>query len=138
MSKRKKHDELPTRQVRKSITTVLHKIEECIRINKTPGGSSVPAITKALLSEFNYNNATAVKKALKDGVDKGLLTKNKASYLVTGDPMYVDTSEKVDIEDIKIGKGKLANDSSAKLLCMELFLPCFTLNRCSYLSIVVV
>lgn len=88
----------------KKANTVGDKIIVAVRALKSSSGSSLPAISKFLLTEFNYENSTAVKKALKKEVENGRLTKNKASYLVTGDPVYEDTTEKVKIEDIKLGK----------------------------------
>ena len=88
----------------KKANTVGEKIIAAVRALKNSNGSSVSAISKFLLNEFHYENPTAVKKSLKKEVDNGTLIKNKASYLVAGDPVYEDHSEKVEIQDIKLGK----------------------------------
>lgn len=82
-------------------TTLLDKIVAAIRTLKSPTGSSAQAIQKTIAT-FS-GSPTAFKNALKNGVEKGLLEKNKASYLVVGDAAYPDNSMKVNIEDIVIG-----------------------------------
>jgi FKBP-type peptidyl-prolyl cis-trans isomerase FkpA len=88
----------------KKATTVGDKIIAAIRALKSSNGSSLSAISKYLLNHFQYENPSAVKKALKREVDNGVLVKNKASYLVSGDAAYEDLSEKVEIHDVKVGK----------------------------------
>mmetsp|Transcript_22685 Transcript_22685/g.38374 ORF Transcript_22685/g.38374 Transcript_22685/m.38374 type:complete len:217 (-) Transcript_22685:267-917(-) len=86
-----------------STSTVIGKIIYAIRSLKSANGSSLPAISKCLLTHFEYDNANAIKKALKKEVASGVLIKNKASYLVSGDDLYEDLSEKVEIQEIKVG-----------------------------------
>ena len=81
--------------------TLLDKIVAAIRALKSPNGSSAQAIQKTIAT-FS-GSPTAFKNALKKGVEKGVLEKNKASFLVAGDAPYADNSAKVDIEDIIIG-----------------------------------
>jgi hypothetical protein len=53
--------------------TVLDKIVHAVTTMADPTGSSRQAILKFLKREFDLDNANAVKKALKQGVDKGSL-----------------------------------------------------------------
>ena len=100
----------------KSNSTVLDKIISAIRALKISKGSSISAITKYLLTEYQYTNISAIKNAIKKGHDLGLLTKNKASYLVTEDPIYEDQTETVDIQEIITGEGaKLVNNNTCTI-----------------------
>lgn len=83
-------------------TTLTEKIVEAIRTLRSPTGSSALAIQKVILT-FN-GSPTAFKNALKKALEKGVIVKNKNSYLVVGDPVYEDKSAKVDIEDISPGE----------------------------------
>lgn len=98
--------------------TVLDKVVTTIRALKdTSGkGSSRTAITKYIKSEFDYDNATALKKALKQGVDNGILEQNGQSFRVVGDPVYESTSNKEDelqIEIVREGTGDQAKIGDA-------------------------
>jgi len=109
MSKRKfelesDKDNIIIQNTKKKTLTVLDKIIMAIRSQKSPNGSSLQSIKKYCEIEFNYNNSLGMKKILKNNIDNGILTKNKASFLVTSDPIYEDLSEKVDIINIIIGK----------------------------------
>lgn len=105
MSKRKADKESDESKVsKKKATTVLDKIVLAIRHQKSPTGSSVQTIKKYCEIEFQYTNQTMLKKALRSGVDNGILIKNRASYLVASDPLYEDLSEKVDIVDVAVGE----------------------------------
>jgi len=84
---------------------VSDKIVFAIRALKSSSGSSALAIHKACVAEFQYDNLKAIKKALQTGVASGVFEQNKMSFLVKGDPVYVDTSEKVTIEDLVLGTG---------------------------------
>lgn len=94
---------LSTMKVAKEPKTVNGKVIEVIRNLKAPSGSSAQSIIKGCSTLYGLQNVTAIKKALKTGVENGIFLKNKASYLVAGDPLYEDTSEKVEIEDVKLG-----------------------------------
>ena len=94
----------PLKKKAKKANTVGEKIIVAIRALKNSNGSSIPAISKFLKTEFDYENSAAVKKALKKESDSGILVKNKASYMVAADPAYEDLSEKVEVQDIKEGK----------------------------------
>lgn len=96
-------------------STLAMKIVSAIRSLKNCNGSSLPAIAKFLQTEYNYDNPTALKKSLKKEVENGTLTKNKASYLVSGDAAYEDLSEKVTVEDLKLGP----DDSSQVVLAHD-------------------
>ena len=82
--------------------TLTDKIVEAIRTLRSPTGSSAQAIQKVILT-FN-GSPTAFKNALKKALEKGVILKNKNSYMVVGDPVYEDTSAKVDVEDISPGE----------------------------------
>jgi FKBP-type peptidyl-prolyl cis-trans isomerase len=85
----------------KTNATLQDKIIAAIRTLKSTTGSSAQAIQKMILT-FN-GSPTAFKNALKKAVEKDILVKNKGSYLVVGDPIYEDVTEKVSIEDIVLG-----------------------------------
>ena len=70
--------------------TALDKAITAIRALGKP--SSPQAIFKYVASTFGYDNSAAVKRALKAGVGKGLLTKIKASYWVSADKLPVAAS----------------------------------------------
>ena len=64
--------------------SVLDKIEHAILALKDADGSSRQAITKYLKAEFGVENAVAVKKAFKAGVDAGRLLQKGQSFSVKG------------------------------------------------------
>lgn len=88
--------------------TVLDKIIYAIR--QQPGASSSKgvsrlAITKYLKAELDYDNANAIKTALKKGVDKGQLEQTGQSFRVKGDPVKQEAEgPKLEMEDIVTGK----------------------------------
>jgi FKBP-type peptidyl-prolyl cis-trans isomerase len=90
-------------------SSLLDKIIAAIRANQSAKGSSRAAITKYLKSEFGYENANALKKALKKGVTDGMLLQEGQSFRVTADPMKEENVVKVDVQDIKIGSGFTAD-----------------------------
>lgn len=83
---------------------MLSAIIQAIRSHKLPQGSSAMKICNDLKDTFP--NDKLVKKTLKKAVENGELVQNKASYLVAGDPLYEDTSEKVTIEEVSAGSGR--------------------------------
>ena len=90
----------------KSPKTVLDKIVAAIRGLKSPNGSSRVAISKYLKSEFQYDNAKAIKTNLKTGVTKNVLEQLGQSFRVKGDERIVsmDDGPKLEIVDLKDGK----------------------------------
>lgn len=91
--------------------SVLDKIIYAIRESPpgTNGAVSRVLIGKYLKNEFQYDNSTQIKLAIKKGVTKGTLTQRGQSFLVTKDPPRVPAGlndvEPLQIEDVKIGKG---------------------------------
>jgi FKBP-type peptidyl-prolyl cis-trans isomerase len=96
-------------------STVLDKIVVTIRALKTPGkGPSRSAIIKYLKSEFNYNNATALKKNFKQGVDKGILIQTAQSFRVASDGVVEESlneDEILRIEDVKVGSSSSSSST---------------------------
>lgn len=92
--------------------TVIDKIIEAIRILKSPTGSSTQAIIKHCKTEYDFDNVKSLKKAIQTGITKNMLTQLKNSYLVTGDALYEDSSEKIIIEEIN--KSKSNDDAIVK------------------------
>mmetsp|Transcript_25879 Transcript_25879/g.40165 ORF Transcript_25879/g.40165 Transcript_25879/m.40165 type:complete len:197 (-) Transcript_25879:404-994(-) len=89
----------------KSPKTVLDKIVAAIRALKSPNGSSRVAISKYLKSEFQYDNAKAIKTNLKTGVTKNVLEQVGQSFRVKGDERIVapvDDGPKLEITDLKV------------------------------------
>ena len=88
--------------------TVMDKIVYAIRNqpHTSPNGISRMAIVKYLKQELNYENAVALKKALKKGVDGGVLIQTGQSFRVAADPLPdVPEQPTVDMKDVKLGKG---------------------------------
>ena len=98
--------------------TVLDKIVHSIRGQpKTANGVSRVAIAKYMKAELNYDNPSALKKALKKGVDTGVLVQNGQSFLVAKDPVVAPPPEpKVDIKDITPGSGEIKSEVGDKIL----------------------
>ena len=78
-------------------------IIEAIRSAKAPKGSSSQKIVNIIGSKFT---PLAIKKAIKAAVAKELLIQTGQSYKVAGDPEYADTTEKVAIEEVRLGTGR--------------------------------
>lgn len=91
--------------------TVLDKIIFAIR-NQPPGGEkgvSRVSIQKFMKNEMDYDNPSALKKALKKGVDSGKLIQNEQSFRVAGDAIVdLPDQPKVEMKDMKEGKGPAA------------------------------
>ena len=93
----------------KTPKTVLDKVIAAIRAQKSAKGSSRQAIGKYLISEFDTDNATALKKALKKGVSDGKLIQEGQSFKVAGDKEYeAPKEEQVELTDVKVGEGPAA------------------------------
>ena len=90
--------------IKPKTTTVLEKVIVAIRALKAgPKGSSRTAISKFLKEEFNYDNANALKTALKKGVSTQKLVQSGQSFQVAGDVIAVVEEEGIQQEDIKVG-----------------------------------
>ena len=88
----------------KTPKTVLDKIVAAIRAQRSPKGSSRQAIAKYLKSEFDADNATAIKSALKKGVANGTLIQSGQSFKVKGDAEYeAPADENVEIINVRLG-----------------------------------
>ena len=92
--------------------TVLDKIEHAVRRMADPTGSSRQAIVKFLKREFNVDNANAIKKALKTGVDSGRLVQKGQSFTLKGVEFKPPADEQVTIEEVKVGDGAVAEVGS--------------------------
>ena len=92
--------------------TTLDKIVVAVTTLADPTGSSRQAIVKFLKSEFQLDNANAIKKALKQGVDKGKLTQKGQSFSVPGVEFEVPKDEQVTIDEVRVGEGDLAERGS--------------------------
>jgi FKBP-type peptidyl-prolyl cis-trans isomerase len=91
--------------------SVLDKIISSIRNqpHSSPNGVSRVAIAKYLKNELEYDNASALKKALKKGVASGKLIQTGQSFRVASDPVAeLPVQPKVEIEDVKEGNGPSA------------------------------
>jgi FKBP-type peptidyl-prolyl cis-trans isomerase len=92
--------------------SVLDKIVVAIRRSPpgSNGGVSRVAISKYLKSEFDYDNPTQIKAALKRGVSSKTLTQTGSSFVVTKDPPVAaaPVGEPIKIEDIKEGTGDIS------------------------------
>mmetsp|Transcript_50657 Transcript_50657/g.152587 ORF Transcript_50657/g.152587 Transcript_50657/m.152587 type:complete len:210 (-) Transcript_50657:346-975(-) len=87
--------------------TVLDKIVFAIRsLQSGPKGSSRAAIAKYLKSEFEYENANALKTALKKGGSNGTLIQTGQSFRVAADPVEESPEEEtIQKEDVSVGEG---------------------------------
>ena len=99
---------MPPKKAAKS--SVLDKIVQAIRASPAAqnGAVSRVTITKYLKSEFEYDNASQIKMALKKGVSNGTLTQKGQSFVVSKDPPKEVPSEgePLKIEDVEIGTGE--------------------------------
>jgi FKBP-type peptidyl-prolyl cis-trans isomerase len=75
--------------------------------NSGGGGVSRVAIAKYIKSEFDYDNANAIKLALKRGVSTGVLIQTGQSFRVKNDPVRqpeaMANEETLHIEDVSNG-----------------------------------
>ena len=92
-----------------ALKTVLDKVIVAIRAVQDYKGASRQAISKYLKSEFQCDNATAIKSALKKGVAGGKLEQTGQSFRVAGDaPVEKPADETVVVEDAAEGEGPAA------------------------------
>ena len=106
---------MPPSNSKKKKGTVLDKIVDAIRQLKDPGekGSSRTAIAKYIKSEYEYDNANALKKAFKKGVADNVLVQTGQSFRVAKDPVIKNQDadeDQLKIEDLKTSS-KSANSS---------------------------
>lgn len=102
--------------------TVLDKIIVSIRNqpHTNPNGISRVSIVKYLKNELDYDNASALKKALKKGVDSGKLIQKGQSYRVAGDPVAeLPDQPIVEIKDVKEGTGPAATKGDTVVVKYE-------------------
>lgn len=90
-------------------SSVLDKLVAAIRASPpgASGGVSRVTLTKYLKSEFDYDNASQLKLALKRGVSKGILTQTGQSFAVTKDParQAAPVGPPLAMDDMKVGSG---------------------------------
>lgn len=98
---------MPPKKAKKC--SVLDKIVEAIRASPPTqsGAVSRVTITKYLKSEFEYENASQIKLALKKGVSNGTLTQTGHSFVVAQDPPkeVLSEGEPIKIEEVEEGTG---------------------------------
>mmetsp|Transcript_38547 Transcript_38547/g.78626 ORF Transcript_38547/g.78626 Transcript_38547/m.78626 type:complete len:209 (-) Transcript_38547:289-915(-) len=102
--------------------TVLHKVIFAIRSLKGgPKGSSRAAISKFLASEFEYDNANALKAALKRGAANGTLIQTGQSFRVASDPVASakEGDNNVQSEDLVVGTSRGACDGDTITVAYE-------------------
>ena len=95
----------PESSKRKKNTPILDAIIVAIRKLQSANGSSAVKIVKEIKASNDLYDEKQIKKALKKAAENGQLTMVKASYQVTGDPLYEDQTEHVTIEDSTEGTG---------------------------------
>lgn len=88
--------------------TVLDKIERAVIVLADPTGSSRVAIIKFLKKEYDVDNANAIKKALKAGVDSGRLLQKGQSFTVKGVEFKPPADEQIAVEEVREGSGSVA------------------------------
>ena len=103
-----------TRRTEKPPKTVLDKIVYAIRHQPTTTSKGVSrvALCKYLKSEWNCDNASAIKKALKQGVDKGNLIQSGQSFRVAGDPIPEPTEPEARVEIQTMKPGATSQDGT--------------------------
>ena len=92
--------------------TVLDKVIVAIRALKDHKGSSRPAIAKYLKAELATDNPTALRAALKKGVEQRRLTQSGQSFRVAGEAYEEPADERLTVEEVKVGGGVEATDGS--------------------------
>jgi len=97
-----------------ALKSVLDKVVYAIRQHpeaKSAKGVSRVTLKKYLKVELDYDNANAIKTALKKGTDTGVLEQVGQCFRVKGDPIVESAEEKVEITEVKEGSGdEIAED----------------------------
>ena len=93
------------KRAKKEHSPLLISVIGAIRELKSHCGSSVKAIMKEMKSKTPTQEVdeARVKAIVKESVASGVLIKQKASFLVAGDPAYEDLSDKVTITELELG-----------------------------------
>ena len=91
----------------------LEKVIKAIRADRNHLGSSRQVIAKYLKAEFDSDNKTALRKALKAGVDKGKLIQTGQRFKVAGDAAVEAPDDGFRQIDIVVGDGKEATAGCA-------------------------
>ena len=94
----------------KAPKSALDKVVVVVKAAMTPGGSTRPAIVKALKEQFGEVGAPQLKTALKKGVEGGVLVQGQGQrWWVAGhEPPPPPPEETVDIVEVKEGTGDTA------------------------------
>lgn len=92
------------KRAKKEHGPVLTKVVEAIRGLQSHCGSSIKAIIKEMKKNDDAFDEAKVKAVVKEAAASGILLKQKASFLVAGDPLYEDLSDKVTITELELGK----------------------------------
>lgn len=101
--------------------SVLDKIILAIRSHPPAAkGVSRTAITKYLKHELDYTNASAIKKAIQNGIASGKLIQTGQSFRVAGDPVpELPPEERVEMNDIQVGEGDEAKPGCVVIVAYE-------------------
>lgn len=104
LEEEKKKPVVAEKRAKKEHSPMLTSVIEAIRGLKSHCGSSVKAIIKEMKSKTPQEvDEAQVKAIVKESVAAGVLIKQKASFLVAGDPVYEDLSDKVTITELELG-----------------------------------
>ena len=86
--------------------SVLDKVRDAIETLAEPGGASRPAIAKAVKAQHGEVGAPLLKKALAQGVTKGLLVQTGQRFALVGVEIAARPDETVESEMLKAGAGE--------------------------------
>ena len=86
--------------------SVLDKVRDAIETLAEPGGASRPAIAKAVKAQHGEVGAPLLKKALAQGVTKGLLVQTGQRFALVGVEIAARPDETVESEVLKAGAGE--------------------------------
>ena len=86
--------------------TVLDKVRDAIDMLAEPGGASRPAIAKAVKAQHGEVGAALLKKALAQGVAKGLFVQTGQRFALAGVELAARPDESVETEVLKAGAGE--------------------------------
>ena len=85
--------------------TVLDKVRDAIETLAEPGGASRPAIAKAVKAQHGEVSAPLLKKALAQGVAKGLLVQQGQRFALAGVEIAARPEDTVESEVLRAGAG---------------------------------